>query len=138
MHETWYGVSKWKDSPFVLLPYRFEHAYRLVGRSIGWSVYPPAHNLTSLVSGLVFSLTRVTITLSLSGIIIEFCRIFEGPCLLFHRRETCNANIQICHLKYKNNSFSCQIETFSSFSCIFHLFINFFSESWSKRGAAQN
>ena len=30
-----------------------------------------------------------------SRIWTQFCRIFEGPCLLYQRRETCNANIKI-------------------------------------------
>ena len=37
-------------------------AYLPVGWLVSWSVYPPAHNLTCLVSGLVFSIMRITIT----------------------------------------------------------------------------
>ena len=58
LHEIWSGVSEWEDTAFVLLSYRFEHAYWLVNWSVGWSVYPPAHNSTSYVSGIVFSLWK--------------------------------------------------------------------------------
>ena len=55
LHETWCGLSEWKDTPFVLLSDRFEHAFRLVDWSVGRSVYPPTHKSTSYLSGIVFS-----------------------------------------------------------------------------------
>ena len=47
LYETWCGVSKWNDSPFIL-SYRFEHAYRLVCWSVGQSVCLSTCNLQAV------------------------------------------------------------------------------------------